>query len=434
MNAVLRPAPAACAPPSAIAAQAAPSASGVPAAPARPLIDAAFLANPYPAYAALRDAGPIHWSDEFFGGAWLLTKHDDVEMALKDPRFSAQRTGAWVKDREEERGELSGFQRLFARALLFLDAPDHTRLRKVLSAGFRPELIQQLVPHIEQIVTDLLDQAQAAESFDFIEQVARPLPVHVITRLMGIEDGQRHDFMVWSDHLALFIGSPLPTREQARRAQTSLLAMSAYFETLLEHKRRTPGDDLTSRLVQAQARGEIDGGAELLAQCAMLLFAGHETTRHLLGSGVQALLTHPEQCERLRREPALLPSAVREFLRFDSPVQYTGRRVATDLVLHGQQLRRGDLVLPLIGAASRDPARYALPDTLDITRNEGPSLAFGVGPHVCLGAALTRIEAEIVFRQVLARWPDLRLLDASPRWGSNPAYRGLVALPLAHGV
>lgn len=405
-----------------------------PAAPTRPLIDAAFLANPYPTYAALREAGPIHWSDEFFGGAWLLTNHDDVEMALKDPRFSAQRTGAWVKDREEERGELSSFQRLFARALLFLDAPDHTRLRKVLNAGFRPDVIQQLVPHIEQIVSDLLaqaqTQAQAQGSFDFIEKVARPLPVHVITRLMGIEDGQRHDFMVWSDHLALFIGSPLPTREQARRAQSSLLAMSAYFETLLAHKRHTPGDDLTSRLVQAEARGEIDGGAELLAQCAMLLFAGHETTRHLLGSGVQALLTHPEQCERLRREPALLPSAVREFLRFDSPVQYTGRRVATDFILHGQPLRRGDLVLPLIGAASRDPARYTQPDTLDITRNQGPSLAFGVGPHVCLGAALTRMEAEIVFRQVLARWPDLRLLDEKPCWGNNPAYRGLVALPL----
>lgn len=405
-----------------------------PATPARPLIDAAFLANPYPAYEALRQAGPINWSEEFFGGAWLLTNHSDVEMVLKDARFSAQRTGAWVNDREEERGELRSFQRLFARALLFLDAPDHTRIRKVLNAGFRPEVIQKLVPHIEQIVTDLLDQAQAGDSFDFIEQVARPLPVHVITRLMGIEDGQREDFMVWSDHLALFIGSPLPTREQARRAQSSLLAMSAYFETLLEHKRCTPGDDLTSRLVQAEARGEIEGGAELLSQCAMLLFAGHETTRHLLGSGVQALLTHPEQCERLRQKPELLPSAVREFLRFDSPVQYTGRRVATDLVLHGRQLRRGDLVLPLIGAASRDSARYLQPDTLDITRSEGPSLAFGVGPHVCLGAALTRIEAEIVFRQVLERWPDLRLLDASPRWGQNPAYRGLVALPLAHGV
>ncbi|UUZ68793.1 cytochrome P450 [Polaromonas sp. P2-4] len=206
--------------------------------------------------------------------------------------------------------------------------------------------------------------------------------------------------------------------------------MGDYFETLLARKRQAPGDDLVSRLVQAEAAGEIEGGPEVLAQCAMLLFAGHETTRHLLGSGVQALLTHPDQWQRLRREPALLPGAVRELLRFDSPVQYTGRRVATDLVLHGQQLRRGELVLPLIGAANRDPARYSEPDTLDITRSEGASLAFGSGPHVCIGAALTRIEAEMVLGQVLKRWPGLSLVDAAPRWGSNPAYRGLMEMPV----
>ena len=404
----------------------------------RPLIDSAFLANPYPTYRALQEAWPIHWSEEFFGGAWLLTRHADVELVLKDPRFAAQRTGAWVKDREDAPGELGGFQRLFARALLFLDAPDHPRIRKVLNAGFRPDVIQKLVPHIERIITELLDQVQAdvaaPDSFDFIQKVARPLPVHVITQLMGIERGQRDDFMVWSDDLAVFIGTPQPTREQARRAQTSLLAMSTYFESLLAQKRQTPGDDLASRLVQAEAAGEIQGGPELLAQCAMLLFAGHETTRHLLGSGLQALLTHPEQWQRLQQEPALLPGAVRELLRFDSPVQYTGRRVTTDLVLHGQQLRRGDLVLPLIGAANRDPARYAQPETLDISRNDGSSLAFGSGPHVCIGAALTRMEAEMVFRQVLQRWPGISLLDAKPRWGGNPAYRGLVALPMQHGV
>lgn len=397
-----------------------------------PLVNAAFLANPYPTYRALREAGPIHWSDEFFGGAWLLTRHADVEFVLRDPRFSAQRTGAWVKDREDAPGELSGFQRLFARALLFLDAPDHPRIRKVLNAGFRPDVIQKLVPHIAQIITDLLDQVEAADSFDFIQKVARPLPVHVMTQLMGIERGQRDDFMAWSDDLAIFIGTPRPTRAQARQAQTSLLAMSDYFETLLEQKRQTPGDDLTSRLVQAEAAGEIQAGPELLAQCAMLLFAGHETTRHLLGSGLQALLTHPEQWQRLRQEPALLPGAVREFLRFDSPVQYTGRRVATDLVLHGQQLRRGDLVLPLIGAANRDPARYTEPDTLDITRNDGSSLAFGSGLHVCIGAALTRIEAEMVFGQVLQRWPTIQRANAAPQWGTNPAYRGLATLALQH--
>lgn len=404
-----------------------------PAALKRPLlVDAAFLANPYPAYQALREAGPIHWSEEFFGGAWLLTRHADVELVLRDPRFSAQRTGAWVKDHEDAPGALSGFQQLFARALLFLDAPDHPRIRKVLNAGFRPDVMQGLTPHIEQVVTELLDRVQNLESFDFIEAVARPLPVRVITLLMGIEHPQQEDFMAWSEDLASFIGEPQPSREQARRAQSSLLAMRRYFESLLALKRKTPGDDLVSRLVQAEARGEIQGGAELLAQCAMLLFAGHETTRHLLGSGLHSLLSHPSQWQRLREEPALLPGAVRELLRFDSPVQYTGRRVSTDLVLHGQQLRRGDLVLPLIGAANRDPERYTQPDEFDITRSHGNSLAFGSGPHTCMGAALTLMEAKTVFGQLLQRWPGLSLLNATPIWGNKPAYRGLMTLPLQH--
>lgn len=400
----------------------------------RPIVNAAFLANPYPTYRALREAGPIHWSDEFFGGAWLLTRHADVELVLRDPRFSAQRTGGWVKNREDCPGELSGFQQLFARALLFLDAPNHPRIRKVLQAGFRMDVLQRLAPHIEQAVTELLDQGEGADCFDFIETVARPLPVRVITLLLGIENLQYDNFMAWSEDLASFIGAPQPTRGQARRAQTSLLAISRYFETLLEQKRQTPGDDLTSRLMQAEAMGEIQGGAELLAQCAMLLFAGFETTRHLLGSGLQALLAHPEQWQRLRQAPELLSGAVRELLRYDSPVQYTGRRVATDLVLHGQQLRRGDLVVPLIGSANRDPTRYAQPDVLDITRRDGSSLSFGSGPHVCIGAALTLMEAEIVFLQLLRRWPELSRVDATPRWISNPLYRGLVALPLRHGA
>jgi cytochrome P450 len=403
-----------------------------PVAPAlaHPLIDAAFLANPYPAYRAWREAGPIHWSDEFFGGAWLVTRHADVELVLKDPRFSAQRTGAWVKDRESAPGELKGFQQLFARALLFLDAPDHPRIRKALHAGFRPDILQALAPRIGQVVTELLDRVAHLETFDFIEAVARPLPVRVMALVLGIEQ-PHEDFMAWSEDLACFIGEAQPTR-----AQASLLAMGRYFESLLALKRQTPGDDLVSRLAQAQAqaRGEIESGAELLAQCAMLLFAGHETTRHLLGTGVQALLSHPAQWQRLAREPELLPGAVRELLRFESPVQYTGRRVAADMVLHGAQLRRGELVLAMIGAAGRDPARYPDPDVLNIERRHGGSLAFGSGPHVCIGAALTLMEARIVLGQLLERWPGLSLLDAAPRWGDKPAYRGLTALPLRSGA
>lgn len=401
-----------------------------PPAMLQAIIDAAFLDNPYPAYRALRDAGPIHWSEEFFGGAWLLTRHDDVELVLRDPRFSAQRTGGWVNGVEATPGELAGFQQLFARALLFLDAPDHARVRKVLSAGFRADALSRLRPEIERIADELLDGQEGVETFDFVQAVARPLPVRVISRVLGIDGPDNAEVMAWSDGLAAFIGAPLPTQDLARRAHASLLAMTRYFEELLPHKRRMPGDDLVSRLVQAEASGEIEGSAELLSQCAMLLFAGHETTRNLLGNGLQALLSHPAQWQCLQSEPALLPAAVRELLRYDSPVQYTGRRVTTDLVLHGQLLRRGDLVVPLIGAANRDPARYPDPDTLNVARENGGSLSFGSGPHVCIGAALTRMEAEIVLRGLLRRWPALRLADVRTRWSGNPVYRGLMALPL----
>ena len=251
--------------------------------------------------------------------------------------------------------------------------------------------------------------------------------------MMGIEDAAHEDFAVWSDDLAGFIGAPLATHAQARRAQASLLAMGRYFCGLLARRRAQPGDDLVSRLLQAEAAGEIHNHAELLAQCAMLLFAGHETTRNLLGNGLRALLCHPDQWQRLQQEPALIPGAVRELLRYDSPVQYTGRRVTTALTLHGQALQRGDLVVPLIGAANRDPARHPEPDRLDIAGRDGGSVSFGSGPHVCIGAMLTRMEAEVTLRLLLQRMPRLRLAEGPPQWVANPAYRGLQQLHVVTG-
>ena len=404
------------------------------ALPARPLIDAAFLHDPYPAYAALREAGPLHWSDEFFGGAWLLTRHADVEAVLRDvARFSAQRTGGWVNNAAAG-GEMKGFQSLFARAMLFLDAPDHSRVRRVLNAGFAPSTVRALAPRIEALTKTLLDAVDAEAGFDFMASVARPLPAQVIAGLMGIDAEHQADFSAWSDDLAAFIGAPQPGPELARRAKASLLAMSDHFEALLPRRRRAPGDDLVSRLVQAEAEGQIQAGAELLAQCAMLLFAGHETTRNLLGNGLHALLMQREAWLRLQQEPALWPGAARELLRYDSPVQYTGRRVAADLVLHGQRLRRGDLVVALIGAANRDPRRHDDPDALQIARPRTGMLSFGHGPHVCIGAALSLMEAEIVWRQVARRWPGLRIDTPAPRWNGNPVYRGLLDLPLRNAT
>ncbi|MEO5736445.1 MAG: cytochrome P450 [Variovorax sp.] len=395
------------------------------------IIDAAFRADPYPSYAALREAGPIHWSEEFFGGAWLLTRHADVEAVLRDAvRFSAQRTGGWVMQSRAARSELRDFQQLFARAMLFLDAPDHTRIRSVLNAGFRNDVLQQFAQAIGQRVDALLDAVDADAGFDFMQVLARPLPAEVMAMLMDIPAADRGDFIAWSDDLATFIGAPIPSLEQARRARTSLLAMSGYFEQLVPQRRHASGDDLVSRLLRAEAAGDIQPGAELLAQCAMLLFAGHETTRNLLGNGLQALLADPASWQRLQREPALLPGAVRELLRYDSPVQYTGRRVTADLVLHGRQLRRGDLVVALIASANRDPARHAEPDRLDVARRPGGLLSFGAGPHVCIGAGLTLMEAEIVFGRLLRRFPRLHRVDAQPRWSGNAVYRGLDALPV----
>lgn len=393
------------------------------------IVDASFLANPYPTYRLLREAGPIHWSEEFFGGAWLLTRHADVERVLRDPRFSAARTGGWVTQREAELGELSAFQKLFARAMLFLDAPDHTRVRKVLNAGFRLEQLQALVPHMEQVLTQLLDAVQDLDSFDFMHRVARPLPMHVIAKMLGIDAAQHADFARWSDDLATFIGATDPSHAQARRAQASLLAMVHYFEEeIVRRNGALTSDDLLSSLLRAQEAGTIYSKAELLAQCAMLLFAGQETTRNLLCNGLYALLSHPAQWQSLQRNPSLLSNAVRELLRFDSPVQYTGRRVGTDLVLCGQQLHRGDLVIALIGCANRDPARYTQPDTLDIEHRDGSSVSFGSGPHVCIGALLTRMEAEVTFKQLLQRYPHMQLAEDVPQWSANPAYRGLERL------
>jgi len=394
------------------------------------LLDAAFFADPYPAYRTLREAGPLHWSEEFFGGAWLLTRHADVEAVLRDPRFSARRTGGWVNAAQSQRGELAGFQQLFARALLFLDAPDHTRVRALLQAAFRPDALQRLRPRIEALADALLDAIDPREPFDAIARIARPLPVQVISLVLGIDTAPRDDVMRWSDDLAAFIGAPQPTRALALRAQSSLLGMTRHFAAQLHADGPQCAGGLVAQLLQARERGAFRDDAECLAQCAMLLFAGHETTRNLLGNGLLALLSHPQQWELLRDAPERIPGAVRELLRFDSPVQYTGRRVTTALQLHGQTLQRGDLVLLLLGAANRDPARHAHPDRLDVLRADPGSLAFGSGIHACLGAALTRLEAEIVLRRLLQRWPRLRLADAAPRWFDNPAYRGLRSLLL----
>ena len=403
------------------------------------MFDQAFLNDPYPVYQALRAQGPVQWSAEFCGGAWLLTDFTDVSTVLRDPRFSVQRAGGWANSSGPEAvTQLREFKRIFARSLIFADAPRHSRLRRVMNAGFTPAALRAAAPQVEAIVNGLLDDILGAHpqapaqrlEFDFMRSFARPLPALVMAGLLGVEARDRDDFVLWSDDIAAFIGTPTPTLPIAHRAQHALAAMTEYFRQLLPQRREQPGTDLVSQLLQAQEQGGIIGINELLSQCCTLLFAGHETTRNLLGNGMLALLQHPQQWQSLQQNPQLLSAAVKELLRFDSPVQYTGRRLRADVEMHGRQMKRGELVIPLIGAANRDPAKFSEPERLDLNRNDGSHLSFGYGPHVCIGATLTYLEAELAFKAVIERLPGLALLEGPASWADNAAYRSLKQLPL----
>ena len=393
--------------------------------------------DPYRGYAALRDNGRVFWSDEYFNGAWVVTGYDDVRAVLQDPRLSAQRTGGWIMQPADREGlprrELADLQQLFTRALLFLDSPDHPRVRRAMQAAFQPASIMALRPKIVAMVDALIDEIEARhgpeEPFDFIDEFARQLPASVIAALLGLSPERPERFTLWSSQLAGFLGSTRPSLTGVLRARDSLLAMRRFFDDEIDRRQReAAGDDLLSRLVSARDAGHIHGTAELLSQCAMLLFAGYETTRHSLGTSLYWLLSHPDAWQRLQYHTALLPGAVRELLRWDSPVQYTGRRARSDFVLGDAPVRRGDLVVPLIGAANRDPVKYADPDSLLLDREVGMPLSFGAGPHVCIGAMLTLTELEVALARITQRWPSLQLLQGAERWIDQPLYRGLEQL------
>lgn len=375
-----------------------------------------FFADPYPTYQLLREAGPIHWSEAHFGGAWVLTRHRDVEALLRDPRFSAQRMGS--------PNSLGGLP----RALLFLDEPDHARVRSLLMTAFRGEALQRLRSYIEQSTNALLDDIDLQRPFDFVSKVARPLPLLVIARVLGVDGEALAAMQRSSEAMAEMIGSPAPDRHQLLGAARGLREMRVFFKQQLALHAHTPSVGLMSSLSEALLSGELQDEVEMLTQCAMLLFAGHETTRNLLGNALLALMRNPAQWELLLQEPDRTPGAVRELLRYDSPVQYTVRRAGCDMHLLGQFLHTGDLVVALIGSANRDPERHSEPDILDVIRADPGALAFGSGPHTCLGAALTRIEAEVVLRKLLSRWPDLPYYGRQVTWMHQDAYRGMAEL------
>lgn len=380
---------------------------------------------------------PLHWSTAHCGGAWVITGYEEVAAALRDPRFSVRRAARWINSGLGESGNgqqdeaQRQFKRLFSRSLLFLDGRAHRRLRGVLNPGFKPADLQarrgDITALAQRLADDIVADPQAARGFDFIARFARPLPALVIAQLLGLPDRVPAEFIDWAADLAAFIGSPTPDATQTLAAQQAMRNLCDFFSQALARSDELPEACLMRGLLQAHASGQLNRN-ELLAQCSTLLFAGYETTRNLLGNGVLALLQDPAQWAALKSrqaDPSALRMAVREMLRHGSPVQYTGRRLLQDVALAGQRLRRGQLAILHIGQANHDARRFHDPQRFDIRRDEGMHLSFGQGPHVCLGAALTQLEAEIAFSVLMQRLPTLSLADETPVWQGNAAYRAL---------
>jgi cytochrome P450 len=317
--------------------------------------------------------------------------------------------------------------------MLFRDPPDHTRLRGLVNRAFTPRAVEALRTHIDAIVQGLLDKHRGKPYFDLVSGFAYPLPVLVICELLGVPPEDRGRFSVWSAAIGqgldnLGMGDP----EVVRRGNEAAAGLTEYFRGLIHARRGAAVDDILHGLVAAEEQGERLSEDELLATCVLIFFAGHETTVNLIGNGTLALLRHADELARLRSNPALLPGAVEELLRYDSPVQRSGRAVLADVELNGIVLHQGERVNVLIGAANRDPAQFNDPDRLDITRsNAVQHLSFAAGIHYCVGAPLARLEAQLALGALLRFAPELRLATDNPAWRATFVLRGLSALPVA---
>jgi cytochrome P450 len=391
-----------------------------------------FFADPYSTYARLREEDPVHWCEPW--GQWVVTRFDDVLAVNKDPQHfsSAGWEKKFIKQLPPELQQLPHMQRHYGTKVLSMtDPPEHTRLRRLVVRSFTPRVLEALRPAIEQLVDDLLTEAEGAESMDAIAEFAYPLPAIVIGRLLGAPEEGRERFMRWSKTIVDFVGTGHADEARARANEETLAEFRAFLEPLIEDRRARPQEDLISILASTDELGERLTDDEIVSTCIVLLFAGHETTANLIGNGLLALLKNPDQLELLRAEPERMPAAVEELLRYDSPVQRNRRLAMGDMMFGGKQIAGGDSVLVFMGSANRDAARFADPDALDITRAPNPHMAFGHGIHFCAGAALTRLEAPIALRALLDRFPNVRLADDfSERWHRNITFRGLQSLEL----
>lgn len=389
-----------------------------------------FKANPYPFYARLRAEAPV--SAVRMAGkqtAWLITRYDDVAMALKDARLAKDRRNALTPEQTARQPWVPPMFKPLTRNMLDVDPPDHTRLRALVQKAFTPRLVEKIRERIETLTEELLDAAQKHARIDLIRDYALPIPTTIIAEMLGVPVEDRYRFHRWSSTVV----SSDASGWRMLRAIPNVMAFLRYIRKLVKARRAHPRDDLVSALVQAEEAGEQLDEDELLAMVFLLLIAGHETTVNLIGNGTLALLEHPGEMEKLRADPALIKPAVEELLRHSGPLETATERFARDdLLIAGVPIPRGALVYAVLASANRDERQFASPDAVDITREPNRHLAFGLGVHYCLGAPLARLEGQVAINALLRRAPGLRLAVApgTLRWRRGLVLRGLEELPV----
>lgn len=394
-------------------------------------LDVEFILNPYPLYERMRREAPIFYHAP--SGLWFITRHTDVTRLLRDRRLGRQIDH--VADPASlgippENPAYESFNRLGRHSMFDKEPPDHTRLRSLVHRAFTPRRVEALRGRVIAIANDLIDTALGRGGMDLLADFAEPLPVTVIADLLGVPDSDRSLLRPWSQAIVAMYELD-HSAEQAARAVQAAEEFSQYLRALGRARRTDPQDDLITALVQVEEAGDRLTEDEFVSTCVLLLNAGHEATVNVLGNGMRALLLHPEQMQRLRAQPELIPGAVEELLRYDTPLQLFQRWVLEDMVYENHRWPLGAKVALIFGAANRDPLAFEQPDRLDVARRENPHVGFGGGLHYCLGAPLARLELGIAFEALLSRLPRLAFAAEPPHFRAAYVIRGLESFPLA---
>jgi cytochrome P450 len=384
------------------------------------------LANPYPLYQLLRSTAPVHWDP--FLHLWVVTRYADVVRVLNE--FSADRTPTPDQLASMGLASLSPAAAVMVKQMLFLDAPAHTRLRSLASQAFTPQRVQLLRQHIQEITDRLLDAVVSAARMDVIADLGEPLPAIVTAEMLGVPARDHEQLKSWSRDFAEILGNFQHNPDRIAIILAAVEGMTRYFRAHMAEQRAKPRDGLLGALMSAEVDGDRLSDDEIIANVILTMVGGQETTTNLIGNGLLTLLRHPAELARLRADAGLIPSAVEELLRYESPTQHTYRSAPQDLELGGQTIRKGQAVIVVMGAANRDPERFSDPDRVDLARRDNRHVAFGWGPHFCFGAALARIEGQVAFDTMLRRLPGVQLAPGPLTWRTNLALRGLTALPV----